>query len=324
MQLSTAVGQQLSIETPTGVEGDEKNAQPKRRKLSQQVLDQVLKNSKRNKMIPLVPSTPKLDVTHWPKNLWTPALLNSGTPNTPITGSAKVAGLDLSETDNHGGGRMEMRCSLPPHKGTEVFSTYAEYESHYRQQHTNRCAQCRKNFPSARFLELHIEETHDAFVQARRERGERTYSCFVEGCDRKCSTPQKRKMHLVDKHMYPKNFFFAITRDGIDGRRSLLLEGRRHKTRHSSEPPAGSSSSQHKGAARGSSLGPEQQHVGAAQESIEEATTHDSSLDGHEPRQQSEQRDEEMEDISRAMAALQFVPPSVRFGRGKRSGFAKR
>ncbi|KAL2270390.1 hypothetical protein VTJ83DRAFT_2574 [Remersonia thermophila] len=241
--------------------------------------------------------------------------------------AAKVTELDLSESSLHGNGGMEMRCSLPPHKGTEVFSTYAEYESHYRQQHSNRCAQCRKNFPSARFLELHIEETHDAFVQARRERGERTYSCFVEGCDRKCSTPQKRKMHLVDKHMYPKNFFFAITRDGIDGRRSLLLEGRRHKPRHSSEPPAASSSSQNQGATRGSSLGPEKQHVRAAPESLEKATTQDLSL--CEPEQRAEQSpgeqpDQEMEDISRAMAALQFVPPSVRFGRGKKTGFAKR
>jgi hypothetical protein len=87
--------------------------------------------------------------------------------------AAKVAELDLSDSDGRGLG-MEMRCSLPPHKGTEVFATYAEYEAHYRQQHTNRCVQCRKNFPSAHFLELHIEETHDAFVQARRERGERT------------------------------------------------------------------------------------------------------------------------------------------------------
>ncbi|KAG2017135.1 hypothetical protein GB937_005733 [Aspergillus fischeri] len=30
------------------------------------------------------------------------------------------------------------------------------------------------------------------------------YSCFIEDCDRKCSTPQKRRMHLIDKHMFPK------------------------------------------------------------------------------------------------------------------------
>lgn len=30
------------------------------------------------------------------------------------------------------------------------------------------------------------------------------YGCFIEGCERKCSTPQKRRMHLIDKHMFPK------------------------------------------------------------------------------------------------------------------------
>jgi hypothetical protein len=89
--------------------------------------------------------------------------------------AAKIVDLDLSDDDdnNHNVG---MRCSLPPHKQPVVFSTYDEYEAHYRAQHTNRCVQCRKNFPSAHFLSLHIEETHDSFAQARRERGERTVS----------------------------------------------------------------------------------------------------------------------------------------------------
>lgn len=38
----------------------------------------------------------------------------------------------------------------------------------------NRCSQCGKNFPTERFLNLHIEENHDALVATRRERGEKT------------------------------------------------------------------------------------------------------------------------------------------------------
>lgn len=30
------------------------------------------------------------------------------------------------------------------------------------------------------------------------------FGCFVEGCERKCSTPQKRRRHLIDKHMFPR------------------------------------------------------------------------------------------------------------------------
>jgi len=40
----------------------------------------------------------------------------------------------------------------------------------------NRCLECRRNFPTEHFLNLHIEENHDALVSVRRERGEKTVS----------------------------------------------------------------------------------------------------------------------------------------------------
>ncbi|KAK4041073.1 hypothetical protein C8A01DRAFT_45709 [Parachaetomium inaequale] len=225
--------------------------------------------------------------------------------------AAKIAGLDLSCDDGDRG--IEMRCSLPPHKEPVVFSSYSAYEAHYRDQHTNRCAQCRRNFPSAHLLGLHIEETHDSFAQVRREKGERTYGCFVEGCERKCSTPQKRKMHLVDKHMYPKNFFFAITREGIDGRRSLLLEDRGHGRRRRSSAAAAPRP---------------QPSQGQGQEPVA-TEKRAASADGRPATESSrkspeQQPDQEMEDLSSAMSSLRFVPMSVRFGRGKTAGFAKR
>ncbi|PKX96834.1 uncharacterized protein P174DRAFT_365104 [Aspergillus novofumigatus IBT 16806] len=97
-----------------------------------------------------------------------------------------------------------MHCSLPPHREVISFSSYEDYEVHYLQTHVNRCSECGKNFPTDRFLNLHIEENHDPLVAAKRDKGEKTYSCFIEDCDRKCSTPQKRRMHLIDKHMFPK------------------------------------------------------------------------------------------------------------------------
>ena len=67
-----------------------------------------------------------------------------------------------------------MKCSLPPHREGLAFTSYAEYESHYRKAHTNRCVECRKNFPSEHLLNVHIEECHDSFVAVKRERGEHT------------------------------------------------------------------------------------------------------------------------------------------------------
>jgi len=67
-----------------------------------------------------------------------------------------------------------MRCSLPPHREPLFFATYEDYETHYQKTHTNRCLECRRNFPSAHLLGVHIEEMHDSFAQVMRDRGERT------------------------------------------------------------------------------------------------------------------------------------------------------
>ncbi|KFH48006.1 Zinc finger protein-like protein [Hapsidospora chrysogenum ATCC 11550] len=210
-----------------------------------------------------------------------------------------------------------MKCSLPPHRDPVTFRTYSEYEAHYNKFHTNRCLECRKNFPSEHLLGIHIEECHDPLIVVRRDRGEHTFSCFVEGCERKCLTHQKRRMHMIDKHMYPKNYFFAITKEGIDGRRSLLVEGG-HRRRRSS------TSAQAKESRRRESL----QGAGDQQQQQQKK---DSNADGAEDSNKGEtattdsheKPDTEMEDLTGAMSSLQFVPPSVRFGR-QRAGFSRR
>ncbi|KAK3375172.1 hypothetical protein B0H63DRAFT_482070 [Podospora didyma] len=242
---------------------------------------------------------------------------------------------------------VNMRCSLPPHKEALVFSSYDEYEAHYRNQHGNRCHECRRNFPSAHFLDLHIEEMHDSFLAVKRERGEHTYSCFVEGCERKCSTPQKRRMHLIDKHMYPKNFFFAVTKEGIDGRQSLLLEGgESHRRRRSSvatiattaansrrrKPPSSSAFNPPSPSGEGSSSLAERpemtdsEAVDAKHQPREDAAA--GSQQGNAGNSSREKpaaaSDVEMADLVDAMSSLRFIPPSVRFGRGgKKTGFSR-
>ncbi|KAK1756088.1 hypothetical protein QBC47DRAFT_379045 [Echria macrotheca] len=222
--------------------------------------------------------------------------------------AAKITELDPSSA----GTDIKMRCSLPPHKEPLVFQTYDEYESHYHKSHMNRCLECRKNFPSTHLLGVHIEEMHDPLALVKRERGERTYSCFVEGCERKCSTPQKRRMHLIDKHVYPKNFFFAVTRDGIDGRRSLLLEGG-HRRRRSSVAAAAAA------AAKGQPSKQELPSVENSETAAEQSTVADTASSSGVSKP-----DVVMDDLAGAMSSLQFVPSSIRFGRGgRKTGFAK-
>lgn len=125
-------------------------------------------------------------------------------------------------------------------------------------------------------------------------------------------TPQKRRLHLIDKHMYPKNFFFAVTRDGVDGRRSMLLEGG-HRQRRSSTTAL---------QARRNSL---IKSVRADQNGVEEPRTGDRSIIGDSSQVRSEPHDVEMDDLAGALSSLRFVPRGLQFGRrGGKAGFAKR
>ena len=74
-----------------------------------------------------------------------------------------------------------MICSLPPHSSRPItFRSYDEYEAHYSKEHSNRCLECRNNFPSEHLLNLHIEEIHDPLVQVKRENGEHTVSSYAD------------------------------------------------------------------------------------------------------------------------------------------------
>lgn len=114
----------------------------------------------------------------------------SRSTSTDVSGSppaAKIAELDPTESRSEVG--IQMKCSLPPHRDTLVFSTYSEYESHYNSTHTNRCLECRKNFPSSHILGLHIEENHDSFMAVKRDRGEHTVRSAPSSLSSSLSSP---------------------------------------------------------------------------------------------------------------------------------------
>jgi hypothetical protein len=122
-------------------------------------------------------------------------------------------------------------------------------------------------------------------------------------------------MHLIDKHMFPKDYDFYVVNDGIDRRSSMLRSGK-HRRR--------SSAAQHmteiqERRRRSSTLeaGPSAQHESGKTEIIEEEAP-EAATGGP--------KDVDIEVLSGAMSALKFVPPSVRFGRGggrARGGFSK-
>ena len=94
----------------------------------------------------------------------------SPTPESIGSSRSKITEIDPSQAIDGEGAAMN--CLLHSQKLT--FSTYDEYEAHYNTSHLNRCLECKRNFPSARLLSVHIEDSHDPLVALKRERGERT------------------------------------------------------------------------------------------------------------------------------------------------------
>ncbi|EJU03710.1 hypothetical protein DACRYDRAFT_14748 [Dacryopinax primogenitus] len=114
-----------------------------------------------------------------------------------------------------------LTCTLPPtcHRHPAVLEDAQALERHYRTYHTHVCQErkCLAVFPDDRLLELHFAECHDPIFAIRKERGEKTFACFIPTCPRTFLIPAKRRLHLIDAHHYPKEYFFAITNKGIGG-----------------------------------------------------------------------------------------------------------
>ncbi|KAG9235517.1 hypothetical protein BJ875DRAFT_503975 [Amylocarpus encephaloides] len=229
--------------------------------------------------------------------------------------STKILQLDpeTPETCGEGSSFHEMKCSLPPHRETLSFPSLEAFEVHYRKVHLNRCLECRKNFPTEYFLNLHIEENHDSIISVRKERGEKIYACFVEDCERNCSTPEKRRMHMIDKHAFPKDYDFSIVKVGIDNRSSMLMSGR-HRRR--------SSAAQHK-----TGIEERANRRNSTLETISgEADQNEGNNTTKKEMTTPTTKDVDMEGLTGAMSSLKFVPPSVQFGRGRgraRGGFSR-
>lgn len=263
---------------------------------------------------------------------------------------SKIVGLDVdgsSETP-----ATDLRCSLPGHLPGLAFTSYKDYESHYIKAHTNRCLDCRKTFPSSHILDLHINEFHNALTELKKERGEATFACFVETCDEKRKTPAERRAHLIEKHLYPANYFFAVTKVGIDRRQSMLVERNERKAQtdqRGGRRPRGQKTDKKTGkdttgdTDKGGDTGElkdvpmreadepsQRQHSIKQTNGGENASAKDKSVLVSLPDKPADAGteaavvDTEMADLSAAMSSLRFVPRAVRFGPRQRAGFPPR
>ncbi|XP_056903333.1 zinc finger protein 511 [Takifugu flavidus] len=88
-----------------------------------------------------------------------------------------------------------------------VFNTLEEFEHHYNSLHRHVCCSCRRSFPTAHLLDIHIQEWHDSLFTILAEKQD-MYKCLVEVCGQKFRTSEHRKDHLINVHKYPADFRF--------------------------------------------------------------------------------------------------------------------
>jgi len=228
-------------------------------------------------------------------------------------------------------------CSLPPtcsgHKATQL-SSAQDAEDHYAKFHTFVCEdnRCRRIFPDAKFLELHFAECHDPIVALKKERGEKTFACYQSSCPGLFGTPKGRRLHLIQAHGYPKQYFFAVTNKGIGGllRKwgpgASLYRGDWKPRPKDQHMKSDSDSGEIHGRDHGGDMDVE------IERDEEGRPPHMNSkvIPAHEPTCSSRpapppppQSHDDTNELSNAMSSLSLVPDKIRFGRGgKKGGFS--
>lgn len=121
-----------------------------------------------------------------------------------------------------------IQCYIPPcHLKPIEFTDYLSYEAHIISTHNHICSECNKRFPSDAFLNIHIDENHNPFFQINKEKGEKIFKCLqysLTGCKKTCIDRRKRRLHMIDKHGYPRDFNFGIVDSGLQNDKISLLK----------------------------------------------------------------------------------------------------
>lgn len=157
----------------------------------------------------------------------------------------------------------------------------------------------------------------------------------METCGDKFKHHGKRENHLIKAHMFPPNYFFAVTKFGIDRRQSMLVDypkkpGTKHKgSRSHNQQPKDAEQS-----ATASENGGNTKALRDVQMSDDGGTyiakdiqmSEGDTLRGekHEGQQETNVADAGIEDLAGAMSSLKFVPRTVRLGSKRKAGVAGR
>ncbi|TCD60347.1 hypothetical protein EIP91_010331 [Steccherinum ochraceum] len=246
-----------------------------------------------------------------------PASSSSDHP-TPKAIRTALPPLPASSSTTH-----QVICTLPPtcnppvHKPTPLANTQ-ELERHYATYHAH-----------------HQTECHDPIAGVRKDRGDKIFACHLPTCPRLFLTPKGRRLHLIQAHGYPKEYFFAVTNKGVGGLLRKWGEGVslvrgvwRERERAGDGGEAGDGDGD--GGSEESEEEDENENENATRGKnglrvhtpLVEDDSSESDSESPETDQKKKASDTSIDSIASAMTSLSLVPPAIRFGRGaKRGGY---
>ncbi|KAH7921208.1 hypothetical protein BV22DRAFT_1038925 [Leucogyrophana mollusca] len=250
-----------------------------------------------------------------------------------------------SRTQSSDPANRPLLCTLPPtcnpphHQPTAIASS-KDLEMHYAKYHAHVCEQrgCGLVFPDARLLELHQTECHDPIAALRKDRGEKIFACHLISCPRLFLTPKARRLHLIQAHSFPKEYFFAVTNKGVGGLLKRWGDGASMirgtwKPRDSGEEDEDEEEEETETTDEESDdeMNGEQTPRVRSFETIDDnprsLIVNPNSQKQHQQRSPPRQRDGsvpppsgDLDSLAQSMTSLSLVPPSIRFGRGGKNG----
>ncbi|KAI0339750.1 hypothetical protein BDW22DRAFT_1400046 [Trametopsis cervina] len=222
-------------------------------------------------------------------------------------------------------------CTLPPtcnppNRPTPLLNS-KELESHYATYHAHVCEEgdCGCVFPDAKLLELHQTECHDPIAALRKERGEKIFACHLPTCTRMFGSPKTRRLHLIQAHGYPKEYFFAVTNKGVGGLLKKWGEGA-SMIRGSWSARDGPHSEEEGDSDEGSNAEDKEEERDYTLREDSGARTSSRLDEGplieddDDTEEIGVEPDESLDDLAASMDTLSLVPPTIRFGRGAKHG----
>ena len=151
------------------------------------------------------------------------------------------------------------------------------------------------------------------------------FACHLTTCQRVFSSPKTRRLHLIDTHAYPKEYFFAVTNKGVGGLLKKWGDGvsmlrREWKDRDGEDDEVTDIQME-----TDDGIITTEEDVTDRGDSYTD-TTHARSPQSKKtkprpkPQTAKATTEDQLDGLTSSMTSLSLVPPSIRFGRGGKSG----